>query len=195
MRRFVILGTPRSASTYIYEVFNALGIKTGHENIFNVWGKTYENFNGWTDMSYIGVAGFSCMPFVPFEDVLIFHQARDKQKVMDSFKRLNYLHKFNGIGKQDFHFFLNHHCDGKLIKERDYDDRLSLFYDIWNAKCKEKAELSYMVEELDLGTMRYMIDRIGADVTNAQIESVLMTTPKDVNTANYMIENYGDIYA
>ena len=186
MKKFVIIGTPRSGTTYIADVWGGLGMSCGHEKIFQNWGQNLETFAGWGITWMQGVASYSAMPFVDKieEPHVVFHQIRDKQKTVESIMAFGWLSE--NPGYMNFQNFLDYHCDGELFKIKDYKERVEKFYDIWNHKCSLVADYSYNVEELNTDKMLDMCAMIGVNFDVERIETTLQNIPKNTNAKDHL---------
>lgn len=151
MKRFVICGTPRSGSKYIAELINKIGIGCGHELIFNRWNGKFQQTLNW-NLPLWGVSGFASAPFVKDLDssYVVLIQKRDKQKTIDSLKRIGILYDFKTRFARHYFNYINFHCGEPWLKSiKNYQDRLEAFYDRWYKLAEDRADYTYNIEDLD----------------------------------------------
>ena len=81
MKHFLVVGCNRSGTTYTTELFNRLGYRCGHEEVFGVNPPGFSGFGKFDgDVSWLAVPYLDALP----SNVLLLHQVRDPQLTIRS---------------------------------------------------------------------------------------------------------------
>ena len=173
--RFVVIGTPRSGTSYFSALCKANGIQVSHEDYFTEFGPMLRNprrrFDTVGDVSWLAV------PYLPDEDMIVIHQVRNPLKVVNSIHRMGLFHGHRAYTREAF-------VETARRNFQFSDDPLRSairFYVEWNEKCEALTDKRYKVEELEAERHRI------ADWLNLNLDD-LATVSKTTNTRSAEVD-------
>lgn len=182
--RFVVTGSPRSATRYAAVLFERLGVPCSHEQTFRQ-NSTVADAVRWYaankcgDSSWLSWAFLHVLP----GPLVMFHTRRDPWKVIDSMAHRNRMvsmvpSKAESINS--LRVVMNSVCP--RVAEYDTEiNRAAAFMLDWNTRIEKVVRLHsgsityypYTVERLDAERIRAMLALLGKDATDEQIEYAL----------------------
>lgn len=156
MKRFIVTGTPRSATQYTAALMQALGISCPHEATFRPtsslvdvakWSRSIGGESSWLAWAFL--------PLLP-RNTIVLHQRRDPWKVIDSLAHRNWQVVRNPEARtphqQDFHDVVGHYCP-RLWEYESAIDRAAVLLIDWNRRIETMADdfqsFDYRIEDLD----------------------------------------------
>jgi hypothetical protein len=148
----VVASTPRSGTTYIRAVLEALGVRCGHENVFMSSGGIGKPPD-WLTVEVSGFAGLH--PFT--NDGPVLHQIRNPLKVIASLATLGIIRTHDPV-------------------------KLAEWYLMMFANNEGASDLTYRIEDLDVPLLRKIFGLLAADTTEDQMVTVLDKLGHDMNT-------------
>lgn len=183
MQKFVIIGTERGGTLYTSLLMRLCGVNCSHERIFS-----FSNFGyNWIP----GIAGESSWMALPYlkslkdAGIKIFHQRRDKELVLDAFRRNKSFSSYhNGnISPAGYNKYYNtvFRLYPDLIKS-NYEETISAVYDFWNAEAEKYADKSFNINKINPELIGMMLYSCGYSIPMAEIERAISILPRSVNT-------------
>lgn len=172
--RFIVTGTPRSATRYAAVLFDRLGIPCTHEQYCNQnkrlidvvrWHESQEGTRG--DSSWLGWTFLGMMP----SPIVVFHCRRNPWAVIDSLAHRNRIVNFDCEASEivgSLRETMNAYCPSVASYDEPID-RAAEFMLRWNESIESALEtygntitaMSYCVEHLDLPTVNCMLTLLG----------------------------------
>lgn len=139
---FAIIGTGRSGSTYIAELFKASGYECSHEAYFTPDGPKLRNPD--RGIHCKGDASWLAVPYLPDPDITAIHQIRHPHKVILSTYNLGWFDEKIQSQRMPFYSFAKSHFDFS-----DDPLRSSLrWYIEWNKRCEAITDKRFQIEKL-----------------------------------------------
>lgn len=182
--RFVVTGSPRSATRYAAVLFERLGVPCTHEQVFRHTGspvdvvRWYERGNH-GDSSWLAWAFLDLIP----GPVVMFHTRRDPWKVIDSMAHRNRIVSMVESRAESINSLrdvMNAYCP--QVAQYDTEiNRAAAFMLDWNQRIEEVAFAhrenvvyrSYRVESLNVPFVHNMLSDLDITRTDEQIEHAL----------------------
>jgi len=147
--RFLIIGCPRSGTTYAAESLLANGVLCGHESFFTPDGyrpnALYEGDSSWLAPVQLHHVDMSGVP--------IIHQIRHPLEVISSFLGISLFPTDPSIAERRF---VGEHFEESGDPRRD----AIRFYLEWNERCRVLASMTYRVEDF-MPRFDEIVERLG----------------------------------
>jgi hypothetical protein len=196
--RFVVVGCSRSGTQYAAELLKALGIRCGHEQVFDIWrfvGKEApSDFFEPPYAHYEGDSSFLAVPFVTSlpAGTVVLHQLREPAAVARSHMGIRFFSDplvpsiYLADNHHDYLAFIRTYCPA-IFEEDDELARCMRFWTLWNrlaASAEGMADRGYMryrVEEMDRGLLRRIVSLIGRERTDEELDAALAKVPRRTN--------------
>ena len=141
--RFVVIGTPRSGTTYFSKLCRANGVICSHEDYFTEHGPMLRNparrFDVQGDVSWLAP------PFLPDKDIVAVHQVRHPLPVIRSIVEIGLFDPRREHTRKPFVDMVRRYFDFS-------DDPLRSalrFYIEWNLRCEKVTDKRYRIEDID----------------------------------------------
>lgn len=185
--RFVVTGSPRSATRYAAVLFERLGVPCTHEQTFRQTGSAidvvrwYEQDNH-GDSSWLAWAFLDLIP----GPVVMFHTRRDPWKVIDSLAHRNRIVSMVESRAESINSLrdvMNAYCprvaqyDTEINRAAvfmlDWNDLIDAAFYSGNPKRDGMIYMPYCVESLNVPTVRSMLGALDLTRTDEQIEHAL----------------------
>jgi len=180
--RFVVTGCGRSGTGYISALFEALGIRCGHEDVFNPWAETNGGPISWPsdlngEASWLAAPHLASLP----PGTVVFHQTRDPVQVVRSFVRIRFFEE-----PSEYLTYAESHIPrlarGSLL------ERSVRYWVEWNemaAVAGQHHDLRYRqhrLEDLDAALVVEMLGELGVESSTHEVQKAIEATPRDTNT-------------
>ncbi|MEP3227199.1 MAG: hypothetical protein ABJO01_14575 [Parasphingorhabdus sp.] len=139
---FAIIGTGRSGSTYVAEMFKASGYECSHEAYFTPEGPKLRNPE--RGIHCKGDSSWLAVPFLPDPDIVAIHQVRHPHKVILSTYNLGWFDENIQNQRMPFYTFAKEHFEFS-------DDPLQSslrWYIEWNQRCELITDKRFQIEKL-----------------------------------------------
>ena len=147
--KYLIVGTPRSGTTFMSKLFTSAGWPTNHEAWFGNPG-----YGTWL-RDATGEASWMALPFTEEvkrrnKDARIVHIIRNPLKVISSLMHSNFL-TYKAFQRNAYTMYLKSQLP-EIVAYEDLD-RYIFFWMRWNQECRKRADLTYRIEDInkDLG--------------------------------------------
>ena len=198
--RFVVTGTPRSATGYAALLFRDMAIACTHERVFKPRGALIDILD-WYDSASSGESSWLAWAFLGVLPgrVPVLHTVRDPWKVVDSLAHPNnILPKRASLdrNKQQFRECIRRYCPAVFDYDGDIDRAAALVVH-WNARIEEAVErfdcpyTRYRVEDISESTVSGLLEAVDVYRDDAEIRGALERIPNNVNagqTLQYNLE-------
>jgi hypothetical protein len=178
MRRFLVTGCPRSGTKYIAELFKALGVRMGHEDVFGV----RQGLGGRPDwQDFQGEASWLAVPHLPLDGVVVLHQVRHPLEFVRS-----------AVGYSDPGFLSDRrrrypipsvvglHAP-EVYGPATQAERSATMWRVWNARAEQHAALTFRIEDLDAGLLLRLCGLVELQISEALAGRVLAGVSKTTN--------------
>jgi hypothetical protein len=176
VKRFVVTGCPRSGTTYATALFNALGVRCGHEDVYGpdqALGDLPVEWNG-----YDADSSWHAVPFLPLDDVVVLHQVRHPLEVVRSIAGIRFLARADLPNKAT----RSVRQDAPEIFDAETEaERAAIMWRIWNQTAEEHAAFTYRLEDIDAALVTQICGLLELDVSDDQVERALRDTPGNLN--------------
>lgn len=160
MFKYIITGTGRCGTTYLSRIFNEIGIKCGHELIFNLHYNYEEGMKRYPELE--ADSSWMSVPFLDFlSNSACIHIVRHPLKTIASFKNVGFLKDEDNVYSK---FVYEHLPEIRIFK--NYDEKLAFYYLEWNQRCKRAENYAYHKVEDDI---QFLLKRLGI-MTNKKFE-------------------------
>jgi len=195
MGRFIVTGTPRSATRYASKLFEACGVPCRHESALRPSTSIVDVARWFNDRLGAGEStwmGWTVLPLLD-ADIPVFHTIRNPWDVIDSLCNRNAIFKDQSKFKTNvmvaIRDMINAFCPG-VMDHNNRVDRVADFVVSWNQRIAEAApyRFTYRVDALDVKTYRAMLHHIGKERSESVLEKALATTPTNVNSGYTVTE-------
>lgn len=190
--RFVITGTPRSGTQYAARLMAVLGLPCRHEKAMRPLA-TLTDVLKWpaTDTGESSWLGWSLIPLMVGYRVPVLHVIRNPWAVIDSLTNRNHILRGwspRTSGLQGVREIINAYLPQVMKYEQQVDRAASLVLG-WNHLIAEQvpARFVFYIERLDVMTVRAMLEHLGAETSDGQIEAALREVSTSANEG-YTIE-------
>jgi hypothetical protein len=175
---FVITGTPRSGTSYIARLFQAIGFDCGHEERFNPWHKNHDQ-----DFKPLGDSSWMAAPFLTElpPSTKVFHLVRDPVKAINSIIGTGQLH-----WPSDYRTFLARHFWGDSnYWPTDITVEAQHFWIRWNRIIEQSGRVT---RRLQVERVREAIVEVAKeikpewDMSSKGLDVAVKSVPRDFNT-------------
>jgi len=151
--KYLIVGTGRSGTAYMSELFRSSGMKSAHEGVFTVDGWKYAREVDETSQLLHNIEVESSWMAAPFlnkkelDDTIIIHAIRNPLKTISSIVCTKLLSDdLLSNKKNPFTLFIQNHMP-KVFNYSNEVDRVTYFYIYWNKLIERYADLTFKVED------------------------------------------------
>ena|GEM_PF-999598 len=190
--RYVIVGTPRSATAYTSELLSNLGLACGHEKYFK-FEQSWQNFLD--DDRIHGDATWLARPFLQKfpPNVRILHQTRDPVKVINSLLQIQFLDldenetPMRTGARLRFTQFAYQHCP-ELSRHSTTLERTIWFYYYWNKAiddaAQERSVLRFDIESLGPDLLKRILRHLGLPrdyISDEMLAAQFELLPRNIN--------------
>lgn len=182
--RFVVTGSPRSATRYAAVLFERLGVPCTHEQVFKQTGSAIDVARWYKrgthgDSSWLAWAFLDLIP----GPVVMFHTRRNPWKVIDSMAHRNRIVSMTETRAESINSLrdiMHAYCPRVAQYDTEINRAAALMLD-WNQRIEVAASThrenvgyaSYTVENLDVTRVQIMLADLDLTRTNEQIEHAL----------------------
>lgn len=170
--KYLITGTPRSATTYMALLFQSAGIPIPHEQFFGAPGGGFWLNYAIGDSSAIAAPFLHMMP----EKTTIIHIVRNPLKVLSSFQRWGFLEDNHLL---DFWVGIQAIQNMPSILEYKGLDRYIHYYIGWNRMVEEYTKCRYRVEDINKNPKKIFKD-LGEDIKGKKLWADTTTNASDI---------------
>lgn len=191
--RFIVTGSPRSATGYASLLFEALGIRCGHEVAFRPRSALVDILE-WLRSPRSGESswlGWLFLPLLP-EPVKVLHALRDPWRIVESLAwRNDILHPEAGSDKESYREIVRRWCP-EVYGCKSRPDRAAQFLVSWSARVEEAAARSgfacrrYRVEELNHAELYALTSWLGLPRDRIECQRALAEVPRNVNAGKLL---------
>ena len=148
---FVVTGTPRSGTSYMSSLLNALGYDCSHERCFDPWHITFAEERPddrlWGDSSWLAVPYLGDLP----DATKIVHVVRDPVDAINSILGTGQLH----WADSDYRRYIAHHWQGdREWWPREFALAAQAFWTEWNLRIESTGRVATRVQ------LESVIDRV-----------------------------------
>ena len=172
---FVITGTGRAGTTFIARVFNELGIRCGHEVVFD--HRTVPNGQWDVRTNLKGDASWCAVPYLSEFKGTIFHQMRDPLRVVSSWLAIGLFTAPNlSVHKTSLQFLSKHF--GRVPQGIE---ALTWWVVEWNERCERYAHMQWNIERLDPSVLSEATKLLGCRRSEAECRAALAAVPTNEN--------------
>lgn len=190
MARFIVTGTPRSATGYASLLFRELAIPCSHERIFKPRGALADVLD-WYEHNNAGESSWLAWAFLGLlpGKVPVLHTTRNPWAVVDSLAHRNDLIPKEACvdrGKKQLRDAITAYCPA--VKEFDAPiDRATAFVLEWNQHIDRAVErhgfpyFRYRVEDMDAVQLGRILEFVDVYRDSYEIDAVLESLPRNVN--------------
>lgn len=198
--RFIVTGTPRSATGYASLLFRELAIPCTHERIFKPRGAMADVLD-WYEHADAGESSWLAWAFLGLlpGKVPVLHTMRNPWAVVDSLAHRNNLLPREAQANRDrgtrkLVDAMKAYCPEAFAYDGDID-RAAAFVVGWNRRIANAIELyqfpyrRYRVEELDAERIDELLTFIGAYRDAREIDSALQNVPSNVHRGKRIHHN------
>lgn len=190
MARFIVTGTPRTATGYASKLFKALNVPCTHEQVFRPLGtltdvlEWYENADS-GESSWLAWAFLGLLP----GPVPVLHTTRNPWAVVDSLAHRNDMiprEATTDPRKTKYRDAIVAYCPDVIAHEDDVN-RAATFVLAWNKHItsavaqNECPYLRYRVESMDARQVKGMLEFIDVYRDSFEIGAALRNVPQNVN--------------
>lgn len=160
--KYLITGTPRSATLYMALLFQSAGIPIPHEQYFGMPGGGFWLNHAIGDSSCIAVPFLERVP----KGTKIIHIVRNPLKVLTALYRWQFLEDNDGMNS----FWFSILSRGTMPSWKKFDglDRYIHYYIGWNRAIECFTDLRYRVEDINKNPKK-IFDDLGEDVTGKKL--------------------------
>lgn len=176
--RFVVVGCGRSGTRYASELFSRMGIKCGHQRVFN---RPELKFLEWKD--FVGDSSAFAVPSLNLVDdnTLVIHQVRNPWRVVQSLVHAKHLPEQNPVGGKLY----GKHVEG-WDRYSDLHERAAFIWWQWNLLIEHATEtrancLFQRVEDYSIEKVGYILHLLGREFT-WQMQKVFKQLETNVGT-------------
>lgn len=141
--RFVVIGLPRSGTTYFSELCRANGVICSHEAYFTEFGPMLRNPKRRFDT--VGDVSWLAPPFLPDEDIVAVHQVRHPLKVIRSIYDMGLFDPSREHTRRPYVALARRHFSFSA----DPLHSALRFYLEWNERCEAITDKRFRVEDID----------------------------------------------
>jgi hypothetical protein len=141
--RFVIIGTPRSATAYFSNLCRANGVIVSHEGYFTEHGPMLRNPNRRFDT--IGDVSWLAPPFLPDPEVVAVHQVRHPLKVIRSIYEVGLFDPARRYTREAFVALATTY----FTPSEDPLHSTLRFWIEWNERCEKITSQRFRIEDLN----------------------------------------------
>lgn len=169
--RLIITGTPRTGTTYVYQLLRNLGIGAGHETVY-----TTVEPQPWAlrraEVSWMAV------PHLDRFHGTVVHLVRDPLAVLNSFLGIGFFHQL------DAHMAWTEYIrrQGIELDETDPVGSAQRFIIDWNRKIEPYADWRLRVEDLDVMELRRLLLAVNAYPPEQTLRWALEGVSKSTNS-------------
>ncbi|WP_108812616.1 hypothetical protein [Sphingorhabdus sp. Alg231-15] len=158
---FAIIGTGRSGSTYVADLFKASGYECSHEAYFTPDGPKLRNPD--RGIHCKGDSSWLAIPYLPDPEIIAIHQIRHPHKVILSTYNLGWFDDKIKNQRMPFYTFAKKHFEFS-----DDPLRSSLrWYIEWNRRCEAITDKRFQIEKLS-ENIENISSWLGRDLTYIQ---------------------------
>ena len=194
--RFVVTGTPRSATRYSAQLFEALGVPCSHEQTLRPTTSGVDVLNWWSAGDK-GESSWMALMLLPVMQgpVAVFHTVRDPWKVIDSLANRNAILKADqapGSAMWTIRTMIDAYLPGVMQRESRID-RAASFVLGWNQLIADRVpeRFVYNADRLDVETVRQMLGHIAIERTDDEISEALNEVSTNTNAGYTVVKSEG----
>ncbi len=194
--RFVITGTPRSATKYSARLFHALGVPCTHEKTLRPTISAVDTLRWWIagDTGEASWMAWTLLGVMP-GPVAVFHTIRDPWAVIDSLANRNAILKTKqapGNTMLMIRTTIDAYLPGVMQRESRID-RAAAFVLGWNRLIEQRVpeRFVYYADRLDIATVRQMLRYIAIERTDDDIATALDEIKTDTNAGYTVADSPG----
>lgn len=199
MVRFVVIGCSRSGTRYMAKLLSSLGLKCGHERVFNIFSilpdgsRALKTFAQLCNMQ--GDSSFLAAPFLQGlpQDTVILHQIRHPVEVIRSHMGIRFFSEpiIPSIWLADNHpdfIEVIRRYGPQVICEPTEIQRCMRYWTVWNHLIQEAESLGsarykrYQVESIDLAQLKDILQLIGTECPDQMLENSFDSLSRKTNS-------------
>lgn len=191
--RFIVTGTPRSATRYGAKLLDALRVPCTHEHTLRPLAPVVDVLRWWREAKSgeSSWMAWTLLPVMP-TSVPVLHTIRDPWLVIDSLANRNSILRPDQL-QTDVMTAIRRIIDAYLPEvflHATCIDRAAAFVLGWNRLIGERVpdRCVYHVDRLDVPMVRNMLEYLGVSRSDTDIANVLAAIPTEVN-GGYSIED------
>ncbi len=184
--RFIVTGTPRSATRYSANLLDALRVPCTHEHTLRPLAPVVDVLQWWQE-SKSGESSWMAWTLLPLmpDAVPVLHTIRNPWLVIDSLANRNSILRPDQL-RTDVMTGIRRTIDTYLpevFSRTTRIDRAAAFVLGWNRLIGERVpdRFVYHVERLDVPTVCNMLEYLGVSRSDAEIAKALATVSTEVN--------------
>jgi len=197
--RFIVTGTPRSATKYAARLLSALGVMCTHETHLRPLATVVDCLRWWAgdtggESSWMA---WTLLPLFP-ESVPVLHTIRNPWHVIDSLSNRNSILKDRDTFKARSMLSVRDTIAIYAPRVWTYErriDRAAAFVVDWNAAIEKalvgRQRFTYHVDRLSTRTIGHLLRTIGAERTADEIDAALAEVKTDTNAGYTITETEG----
>jgi len=187
--RFVVTGTPRSATKYAARLFTALGVQCHHEGTIRPFTPVVDLLR-WYARNHSGESSWMAWTVLPlFPGPLpVFHTIRDPWAVIDSLANRNSILRDTEGFMSEQRDTIAAYCP-RVCQQTTRVDRAAAMVIDWNKAIRRavgKDVFTYRADRLNVLTVGRMLAHIGIERTRGEIINALAEVSTQTN-AGYTI--------
>ena len=190
MARFVVTGTPRTATGYASKFFKALKMPCTHEQVFRPLG-TLEDVLDWYEHGDSGESSWLAWAFLGLlpGPVPVLHTTRNPWAIVDSLAHRNDMIPREATSdprKKKYRDAIVAYCPDVVAYEDDVN-RAAAFVLQWNKRITSTVALNgcpylrYRAEGMEACQVKEMLEFVGEYRDTFEIDDALRNVPQNVN--------------
>lgn len=194
--RFIVTGSPRSATRYAALLFKAMDVPCSHEHVL-VPQALFVDALRWYEQDCSGESSWLAWAFLGSfpDDIIVFHSRRNPWNVIDSLAHRNPILAMVSSGtdhQQRMRDAIRIYCPRVFEYNNTIDRAAALLLD-WDGRIMDAAidhdYYDYCVERLSVDTVRRMLSLLQITRPDECIHKALDAIPRDANIGRKVEHN------